>query len=115
MDDKELRRLQDPETWDDNKAERKPGVQRPRAVVSVAFSRDDFERVAQYAERNGFKVSEFIRESALAQVRTESQGATLVLSSGGVHPIMYLHGRPTIAAVSEGTILQLDIHEAVTA
>ena len=58
MDEKEL---QAPETWDLKNAETKPGVQRSRAVVSIAFNRDLFERVGEAAEASGMKLSEFIR------------------------------------------------------
>ena len=37
---------------------------RSRAVVSVAFSRDDFDRLDRHVERRGMKISEFIREAA---------------------------------------------------
>ena len=62
--------LQNPDNWDFEKAEAKPGVKRGRAVVSVAFSRDDFERVAEFAEAFGMKVSEFIRGAALDRAQT---------------------------------------------
>lgn len=52
--------------WDFERAERRSSTRRPRAVVSVAFTRDDFNQVAAVAEALGMKVSEFIRSAALA-------------------------------------------------
>ena len=65
MTDKEQEELQKPKTWDWDRAEAHPGHKKPRAVVSVAFNRDDFETVALYAERAHMRVSEFIRSAAL--------------------------------------------------
>jgi hypothetical protein len=65
MADKAQKELQNPKTWDWDRAEAHPGRKKPRAVVSVAFNRDDFETVAIYAERAHMKVSEFIRSAAL--------------------------------------------------
>lgn len=62
MDEREL---QNPENWDFEKADVRPGVKKSRAVVSVAFTREDFELVARAAEEFGMKVSEFIRAAAL--------------------------------------------------
>ena len=53
MDDTELRELQDRETWDDDEGEVRPPVKAPRAVVSVAFARDDFEKVSEFARSAG--------------------------------------------------------------
>jgi hypothetical protein len=70
MDDerKELKELEDPETWDDETTEVHPPAKRGRAVVSVAFPRKDFSRVAQAARAQGLKTSEFIRQAALARL-----------------------------------------------
>jgi hypothetical protein len=65
MTDKEQKELQKTKTWDWDRAEAHPGHKKPRAVVSVAFNRDDFETVALYAERAHMRVSEFIRSAAL--------------------------------------------------
>ena len=76
MDEKRIDDLQDPKQWDYEKAERRPGVKSARAVVSVAFSRQDFERVAASAAERGKRTSEFIREAALERaegaVRSDS-------------------------------------------
>ena len=58
-----------PDNWDFERAEQRPGVQKSRAIVSVAFRRDEFEQVGLEAERLGVKVSEFIRRAALDRAR----------------------------------------------
>jgi hypothetical protein len=54
------------EDWDFERAERRPGVKTTRAIVSVAFPREEFDLVATEAERRGMKTSAFIRKLALA-------------------------------------------------
>jgi len=57
--------LENQENWDYEHLETREPVKAPRVVVSVAFRRQDFEKVSEYAEHLGKKVSEFIREAAL--------------------------------------------------
>ena len=57
--------LENTDNWDVESAERRPPVRRRRVVVSVALPPDDFDKIARFAELNGMKVSEFLRESAL--------------------------------------------------
>ena len=80
MDSKELQELQDPETWDFEQAERVPGGKAPRAVVSVAFSRPDFERVTHAAERAGQRTSEFIRRAVLEKTSLQPEVTYLAVS-----------------------------------
>ena len=54
-----------------------PGTQKPRAVVSVAFARDDFEQVASAARQSDMKTSEFIRGAALAKATAITQVTSL--------------------------------------
>jgi len=91
MDDKEREELQNPESWDWARAESRPGRKKPRAVVSVAFNREDFETVAASAERAGVKLSQFIRSAAIGC----AEGKMLVVfltsgspDAGGGGPIM---------------------------
>ena len=65
MSDKEL---QDPGTWDFESAETHPGRKAARAIVSVAFSREDFELVCSAAEKRGVKLSALIRAATLASM-----------------------------------------------
>ncbi len=60
--------LQKPENWDFDKSEEKPGRSQGRAVVSVSFSREDFNLVSQHAEMLGLKTSELIRNATLEQI-----------------------------------------------
>jgi hypothetical protein len=63
MSDDQLRELEDHEAWEEG--ERREPVRAPRAVVSVAFSRADFETVSKAAAERKMKTSEFIRTAAL--------------------------------------------------
>jgi hypothetical protein len=63
--------LENPENWDYEHLVIKEPVKSPRVVVSVAFSRNDFTIVSQYAQSIGKKTSEFIRESTLEKVKEQ--------------------------------------------
>jgi hypothetical protein len=80
MDDKEREEPQNPESWDWDRAESRPGRKKPRAVVSVAFNREDFETVAALAERAGMKLSQFIRSAAIGCA--EGKMLVVFLTSG---------------------------------
>lgn len=62
--------------WDLTAAERRSGNPNARAVVSVAFSAAEFERVAATAEMFGMKTSTFIREMVLGRLTATYTGAT---------------------------------------
>lgn len=51
--------------WDLDQAEIHQPPKNPRAVVSVAFPRNDFRKVSEAAAISEMKVSEFIRTAAL--------------------------------------------------
>jgi hypothetical protein len=68
MNDKESETLQNPDNWNWEAAESKRGKRKHRAVVSVAFVREDFEQIALYAESIGQSVSALIREAVLEKV-----------------------------------------------
>lgn len=82
MDRAELDEVQHPETWTDEAEGARPAVKAPRAVVSVAFSRDDFQQVAASAKQHGMKTSEFIRRATLERV-SSGQGQAVVVSISG--------------------------------
>ncbi len=84
MDDAELRERQDPDNWDFDRAGERAPVQRPRAVVSVAFQRADYERVAETARRFNMRTSEYIREAALGRVRPRPVVSGVISAGGGV-------------------------------
>ena len=81
MDEQELQELQDPEDWDDEHDEILPPAKAPRAVVSVAFPRQDFARVAERARRQGMTTAEFIREAVLDRI-AQPEEATPVAVAG---------------------------------
>jgi hypothetical protein len=76
----ELAEWQDPATWEDDEDPVRPPVHSPRAIVSVAFSRDDFIAVADYASRHGMKTSEFIRRATLERLSSNGQEASVAVT-----------------------------------
>ena len=91
IDDKEREQLQNQESRDWDRAESRPGRKKPRAVVSVAFNREDFETVAAFAERAGMKLSQFIRSAAIRCAEGRMLAVSLTSGSpdaGGGGPIM---------------------------
>ena len=79
MNTEPLEELENAENWDFDSAETRPPVKAARAVVSVPFSRQDYEKVALCAEQTGERISEFIREGALQ--RAAEHVAVAMLSS----------------------------------
>src|SRR3990172_624134 len=98
LEDEELEK---PETWDYGQPIRRRGKKGLRAIVSVAFDREDFGRVSECARRHGMKISEFIREAALVRVR--SSGPEMALSSPSWTSVQYVHPfpPPTVTTRSE--------------
>ena len=76
--------LENEDQWDYEAAEKRPAVTKPRAVVSVAFARDDFERVSESAEFHEMRLSEFIRVAALEKAARSV--TALVTSSTSATP-----------------------------
>jgi hypothetical protein len=68
MNDLERGDLQNPDNWDSKNIERHTGARARRTIVSVGFSRPDFEKVAKLAEQLGLNVSTFIRDATLEKV-----------------------------------------------
>ena len=68
MNEKELNELQDPGSWDEDSLSIHEPSKPRRVIVSVAFSREAFERIAQAAESQNKPTSTYIREAALASV-----------------------------------------------
>ncbi|MDP2952738.1 MAG: hypothetical protein Q8O76_05435, partial [Chloroflexota bacterium] len=83
MNEKLERELENSQNWDYERPEVKEPVKLPRVVVSVAFRRDDFAQVSEYAERLGKKVSEFIREAAIEKVTGQDRGEEAYIWGGG--------------------------------
>ncbi len=65
MDNQDIQQLQNAENWDTDHPDVRLPEKQGRAVVSVAFNRGDFDRVARRAKERGMKTSEFIRSAAL--------------------------------------------------
>lgn len=65
--------------WD---SARRQAPRKSRAVVSVAFSRYDFERLSRHVERLGATLSEYIRTAALASIRADEVARAARVSAG---------------------------------
>jgi len=77
MNKKSEHDLENPESWDFDHLEVREPVKSPRVVVSVAFPRESYNTVSQYAELLGKKTSEFIREAALQKAKTRGLEMTV--------------------------------------
>ena len=75
------RELEKADTWDFERPGVKEPVKASRVVVSVAFKRDDFTRVSEYARHTGKRISEFIREAAIDKAAGSS--TILLVDIGG--------------------------------
>lgn len=104
--------LERPEQWDFERAARRRGVRAPRAVVSVAFRREDFELVAAAAERANMKLSEFIRAAALAAARSRSEPGRLMIDGASGAAVFYA-GRAS-AHTELGSVVR-PVAETITA
>ncbi|MFQ5874746.1 MAG: hypothetical protein ACE5JL_13255 [Dehalococcoidia bacterium] len=82
------RELEKPESWNFEQAEVREPVKASRVVLSVAFRRDDFARVSEYAERTGKKPSEFVREAAIE--KATGQGASFPFYGTGSAGVLWL-------------------------
>lgn len=69
----EMEDLEKPDNWDFDNAVEHPPVKGRRAVVSVAFPRDDFQLVSGTAEQLGMKTSEFIRKAAVEKASVSAE------------------------------------------
>lgn len=90
--DREEEELMDPGSWDDEAAEVRQPVRKPRAVVSVAFPAADFELVAAKAREEGATVSGYIRRAAVAHASSPvvsahwSTSGSVITTQGPVFP-----------------------------
>lgn len=70
--------------WALDQAETHEPPKNPRAIVSVAFPRDDFSKVSEAASASNMKVSEFIRTAALERAeRVMGTSRTYSMSTSG--------------------------------
>jgi hypothetical protein len=114
MSDERIPRRIDPadDEWDFENAEKREPARRPRAVVSVAYPREDFELVEQRARKLGKKLSEFIREASLARARAP-EPITPVITFGGMSSGSFFSPDVSLPAGTRarGAILELDLVE----
>jgi hypothetical protein len=80
----ELEELQSAETWEGTGETVRPSPKSARAIVSVAFSREDFETIAEYARQHGMKTSEFIRRATLDKVTPKREEPVVFSVTGAV-------------------------------
>ena len=78
--------VENEDTWDLREPVAQGPSKQPRAVVSVAFRRDDFKVVADAAEQEGERVSEFIRTAAIH--RAKGAKLTDITFAGGTGPMV---------------------------
>ena len=65
---RELEELEDPDTWDWDKAEVVTHPARAGAVVAVRFEGEEFDRIGAAADHAGVRVPQFIRDIVLAHI-----------------------------------------------
>ena len=109
----EIEDLESSANWELAEAEPVRRTKPARAVVSVAFRRDDFEIVSAAAERAEMRTSEFIRTAALEKVKPSAVFAPGV-SSGSSGVILYRMEPSSITDVTPETS-QDELHNPVTA
>jgi hypothetical protein len=99
------RKRKSPDSQPEIELESRAGTNRPRqSVVSVAFPREDFIRVAHVAEQRQMKLSEFIRSAAItaASDATRTQARITSISSSPAFTNVYQPaGESTSTARSE--------------
>lgn len=70
------RRATDPDDWDYDNPTRHEPAKNPRAIVSVAFSRAEFDQITAAAKARDMKLSAYIRESTLRCQQPRPEVAT---------------------------------------
>ncbi|MDO8531584.1 MAG: hypothetical protein Q7T26_05370 [Dehalococcoidia bacterium] len=75
-------KLESPDQWSWDAAQKSTPTKERRVIVSVAFGREDFERAAACAEKHNMPVSSFIRLAAMEKVEREGAFVPLNWSAG---------------------------------
>ena len=83
-------KIEDVAAWDWEKAAVGRAKQGRRAVVSVAFSRSDFQLVAQCARHLKAPLSGFIRDAALERAKAQMPIRVIDYSKGNLYSAMIL-------------------------
>jgi hypothetical protein len=68
----------DPAEWGEPKPAEKPRKRRLAAMISVRFTPEEEDEIRQASQSKGYSVSQFIRETALKEVRSSSSKAPTV-------------------------------------
>ncbi len=71
-EDQQLRELQDPGSWDWDRAELHPPSRDRRVTLAVEFTSEEFGRVSLAAEDAGVLTTDFVRRTVLAHVSAEA-------------------------------------------
>ena len=87
--DKELARMEDAGYWDADRDENHAPAKKGRAILSVAFSREDFDRVAEVAEEAHMRVSEFVRGAALEKAARDFSTGRVASYSYNIACVVY--------------------------
>jgi len=99
---------QEQQNWDWDTMATHAAAKQPRAVVSVAFSRQDFERLTAYARRDGSTVSGAIRKVVLEQINAAHIQADLKLTvlpqNSGTLRVSGISDGASIVAAGSGPI-----------
>ena len=82
MKNKRNSELENLENWDTDNIKVRQPKKPSRVVFSVAFQRDDFDRISRYAELCGKKTSEFIRDAAIENTLTQEKFVSYLFGSG---------------------------------
>ncbi|MDQ2652318.1 MAG: hypothetical protein M3Z20_04655 [Chloroflexota bacterium] len=108
MSKEELEELQDAGSWEEDGAIAQPRGKAPRAIVSVAFPREDFERVTAQAKLAGMKTSEFIRQAALEKASPQLRESRVLAVSG------YVTSSHTTVSTQRGAKAEVTCAEPLT-
>ncbi len=117
MKPQELEDLENPDNWDYDNAQKRPGTRNRRSVVSVGFTREDFEKVSQLAEQLGVTVSGFIRYATLEKLTLQTSGPSLTSTDPvtfAIQPVSTTRFR-LASTYPEGDIRPVDLLTATEA
>ena len=109
-----MEEIENPASWDFDRAEMHGLSKGNRVVVSVAFPRTGYELVTTCADRLGMRVSEFIREAALEKAARQTGTAILASVSGPFVGVIIFRGRISPASASSTRVSgaqPLDFHD----
>ena len=102
--------LESLDNWDVDKTVVKSPVKPSRLVVSVAFQRDDFERVSKHAAFLGKKTSQFIRDAVIEKTLKQSEPVLFFTPSLSLGAVRLIDQMPPVTSVSGNQIEQLQLN-----